>query len=419
MVVDAAAGWVLTDRDTVPSSIGDVRVVLAGGAVLPAEVLWLHPTENIAAVRYNPARVQGQPPAALRLAARPLDRGARVLQVGLDRDHQPVVHPARVTERRPWTLSAANPPAWVPTTFEIIRVDEAMSSAGGVLVDRRGRVGALWASFVDRSSQDPVSWFAGVPAEELATVLAQLRTGADSLAVPGLRVEPLPLRGARALGLSEARAAAVAQWPHAALLSVVRVPSNGPADGVLRAGDLLLDAEGAPLSSITQLDAAAARGAPIRLRVLRDGAELEVTVRPQQRSALGTAQALAWQGALLQDIPVEVFDHLGLRPGGVWVAEVTPGSPASRHKLRAGLRILAVNDVQTADLGALLRALPAGDAPVRLQVQELDGRLSVLSLKPAAGGGPAQLWSRGGGGWSAAALPASADAAPVAGPLAP
>jgi S1-C subfamily serine protease len=35
VVIDAEAGWVLTDRDTVPSSIGDVRVVLAGRGGAP------------------------------------------------------------------------------------------------------------------------------------------------------------------------------------------------------------------------------------------------------------------------------------------------------------------------------------------------------------------------------------------------
>lgn len=146
-----------------------------------------------------------------------------------------------------------------------------------------------------------------------------------------------------------------------------------------------------------------------------------MVLQPQQRSALGTVRALLWQGALLQDIPVEVFDHLGLRPGGVWVAETTPGSPASRYKLRAGLRVLAVNDQPTADLDALLRVLPPGDAPVRLQVQELDGRQSVLSLKPAAGGGPAALWVRGPAGWASTTSVPLAPAAGVApaGPLIP
>lgn len=59
VVVDAERGWVVTDRHTVPVALGDIRIGFNGQRELPARVLFLHPTHNLALLGYEPEHLGG------------------------------------------------------------------------------------------------------------------------------------------------------------------------------------------------------------------------------------------------------------------------------------------------------------------------------------------------------------------------
>ena len=44
----------LVDRDTVTVGLGDASVVFAGSVEVPARVVAIHPTANLALIRYTP-----------------------------------------------------------------------------------------------------------------------------------------------------------------------------------------------------------------------------------------------------------------------------------------------------------------------------------------------------------------------------
>jgi L-threonylcarbamoyladenylate synthase len=54
LILDAERGLVITDRNTVPVSIGDVRLTFASTLEIPAEVVYVHPLHNLAVVKYDP-----------------------------------------------------------------------------------------------------------------------------------------------------------------------------------------------------------------------------------------------------------------------------------------------------------------------------------------------------------------------------
>jgi hypothetical protein len=53
IVVDAQLGIVLTDRHTIPASIGDVALVFANSIIVPGEILYIHQVYNFALISYD------------------------------------------------------------------------------------------------------------------------------------------------------------------------------------------------------------------------------------------------------------------------------------------------------------------------------------------------------------------------------
>jgi pro-apoptotic serine protease NMA111 len=54
LVLDSKLGLVVTDRNAVPTSIGDVLLTFANSIIIPAQVLYLHQVYNFAIVQYDP-----------------------------------------------------------------------------------------------------------------------------------------------------------------------------------------------------------------------------------------------------------------------------------------------------------------------------------------------------------------------------
>jgi S1-C subfamily serine protease len=387
LVVDAARGLVVVDRDTVPVALGDATLTFAGAVEIPAEVVHLHPVHNLAVIRYDPSLLGDTPVRSAELREADLAPGDDVWLIGLTESQQIVSESSQVSRVELANLPLPTPPRFRESNAELVTLTEAPPTVGGVVADRSGRVVALWASVSSQSADGPRSFFAGIPSELIEDVLRPLRdgvpTGWRSL---GAELKPLSLADARSRGLSEEAARRLDEHDPSRrdVLSVLRIAADAPAAKLLQEGDLLLAVDGQPVVRVRELERAVALAQEqVTLLVLRDGQELTLPVPTQELSGGGTRRALLWAGALLQDPHAAIATQRGLPPEGVYVAWFFWGSPAHRHRLEATRRILAVDGSETPDLDAFLAAVSGRPdrGSIRLRTVDLDGKVEVITLK--------------------------------------
>jgi S1-C subfamily serine protease len=279
VVVDTKRGWILTDRDTVPIALGDVRITVAGAVQIPGRVLWVHPVHNLALVAYDPALLVDSPLREVTVDLRPLKVGEELWEVGYSGDQELVSRQARVSRMSNIDIPLPNPPFFRDSNLEVAVMEGEQAVNGGMLVDRQGRMRALWASFVDLSGEKPSAMMRGIPARNVAEALEAVREGA-SWPVLGVELQAISLAEARQRGLSPDRAAAIeAHDKEQRQVFVVRRRNLATGAGQqLREGDLLLAAGGLPVTRYSELEELAWK-MTFPATVLRDGKELNLELQ--------------------------------------------------------------------------------------------------------------------------------------------
>lgn len=404
LVVDADRGLVVVDRETVPIALGDLSITFGGSVKVPGEVVYLHPEHNIAVIRYEPSLIADTPVRGAALRPVDLQVGDDVVLVALTARYRLVAREAKISRRESVVLPPPAVPRFRERNLELVTLSDTTSSVGGVLADKRGRVVALWASFVREIAGESTPFFAGIPVQTVLDVVEPLRAGRPvgwrSL---GVEVAPLSLAVGRERGLSEELALRLERRDprERQVLSVVRTAAESPASGVLQAGDLIVEVSGELVVRPRDLEQAAQAG-EVNLRVVRDGRELEVALEAEELGGRGTQRALLWAGALLQEphLPIR-FDHQ-LSREGVFLSWLWFGSPADRYSLGAALRILAVDGQPTADLDAFILAVrnKRDGESVRLEVRDLEDKPSVVTLELDLESWPTQELRLEPGGWA-------------------
>ncbi len=385
LVIDAEQGLVLVDRDTVPVNLGDVTVTFGGAVRVPGTVAWLHPTHNLAVVRYDPALLGDTEVTAVTFRHKALEVGDTVWQVGLARDHQ--VRAVRTTIRtvEAFESGLADPPQFTDGNLEVIDIHDAAPSLGGALTDRRGRVLATWASFAAHDGGERVAWFQGMHADLVRPVVEAFRAGgAPEVYGLGAELVPITLAEARDRGLDERWARRLeAHDDRRQVLTVVRVAAGSPASEVLRSGDMVVALGGEAVTRASEIERHLQFLPFVRLTVARGSAVRQVTLTGWAMPGDGVNHIASWAGMLLHDPHLEVATQRGLAPVGVYVTWYWYGSPAHRYGVRATRRILEVNGQPTPDLDTFLASVAAMSdrEAVRLKTVGLDGTERMETLK--------------------------------------
>jgi S1-C subfamily serine protease len=158
--------------------------------------------------------------------------------------------------------------------------------------------------------------------------------------------------------------------------------AGSPAAGVLHEGDLLLAIDGRPVNRVRDVERAT-RAPQVNVTILRDGAERSFDVQTTALDGGDIDRLLLWAGAVLHAPHRAMSAQRGIPPEGVFVAYFSYGSPATRHKLFAGRRIVEVDGIATPDLDAFVAAVRgrADRSSLRLKTITWNGSTEIITLK--------------------------------------
>lgn len=424
LVVDAARGLVLVDRNTVPVALGDARLTFAGALEVPARVVYIHPLHNLALLAYEPQALGTTPVRSAVLVPHALRPGDEVWAVGLRPDGRVAAQSSTVASVEPAQFPLSRTLQFRESNQELLRLVNGPEDFDGVLTDRSGNIQALWSSFAYESGRDMVQQNLGVPLDAavdmVQRVQATLPLGAgsprrsaaaavDSAVLRTLDVDlgALTLSAARRFGLPAPwlQRLAEAGGAQRQVLTVTRLTGGSDAARQLQSGDLLLAMDGEVVTRFRDVEVRAQRPS-VTVTVWRGGAEVTVPVGTTALPAQELDRVVQWAGATLHAPHRALAAQRGVAPMGVFVAYFLYGSPATRYGLWAGRRITEVDGQPTPDLDTFLARVrdKADRASVRLRTVTWNGSVEVITLKLDKHYWPAYELRLGSQGWSRVAI---------------
>jgi len=273
-VIVSATGFVLTNHHVVEAA-DEIEVALADGKKLLAKVVGNDPETDLAVLRVNAENL----PAITFGSSDALKVGDVVLAIG-----NPFGVGQTVTGG---IVSALGRTGLGINTFEnFIQTDAAINpgNSGGALIDAGGNLVGINTAIFSRSGGSMGIGFA-IPVSTAKMVLEQIvKTGGVTRGWIGVEVQEITPALAESFKLGGQRGALIA--------GVLR---GGPADKAgIKPGDVLVEVQGKAVADPTamlNLIAALAPGAPAKMKLKRQGQDVEATInvgrrpKPQPRAS--------------------------------------------------------------------------------------------------------------------------------------
>jgi len=272
--------------------------------------------------------------------------------------------------------------------YDFLQIDAAVNrgNSGGPSVNLDGKVIGVNTAIYSPSGGSVGIAFA-IPAATARDVVQKLKDkGKVSSGWLGVQIQNVDDNIAESLGLKEGKGALIA-----------KILSDGPAaKSELKPRDVIQQVNGKPVSNSRELArtiAALSPNSDAHLRIFRNGAEKEVTVKLGEFPENDKVAALSGgedneSGKELEDLGLTLIPAPDV-PGsnakeGVAVASVDPASKAADQGLRRGDVILEVNNkaVSTVDdvVNGIREARDKGHKNVLLQVRSRDKQQRYLAL---------------------------------------
>jgi S1-C subfamily serine protease len=383
LVADAARGWVVVDRNTVPVAMGDVRLTFAGTIEIPGRVEYIHPLHNLAVVSYDPKLLGNTPVKSATFVTKPIVPGQQVAVVGLSPDFRTQAQSSAVASVAAASFPLSRTLRFRDTNLDAVSLVNGPGDFDGTLVDFQGHVLGMWASFAYQTGRDLTQVNMGIQADVIVDMLEGMRR---NQLLRSIEVEwgQMPLATARKVDLPEVWVTRYeAHNPEKReVLAVSTSVAGSPAADFFRAGDVLLSIDGQLANTFREVERAVQRPT-VEVTVLRNGKEVTGNVNTVALDGLGIERVVSWAGALVQAPHRELAVQRGVALNGVYVSYFNFGSPASRSGLFAGRRVVAVDGQPTPDLDSFVKAAKAvaDKESVRLNTMSFNDVPEVITMK--------------------------------------
>jgi S1-C subfamily serine protease len=384
LLVDAERGLVVVDRNTVPVSLGDVRLTFGGALEIPGKVEFIHPLHNLAVVSYDPKLIGTTPVRNAKFNPAPLQVGQSVTVVGIDGEGDLKSRTTQVTSVDPLLLPLSRTMQFRDSNLEAAQLLNPPADFDGVLVDKTGAVQALWSSFPIETGRETVQGNRGVAIGLVTEMLDHVRANRP-LHTLDIEMNQQSLTEARRLGLSDSWLQRLEKKSPQSrrVLNIVRITGGAAAAGILQQGDLLLAIDGAPVTSFRDVEQAVVDRPAAAVTVWRGSAEQTLSVPTTILTGVDVDRVVQWAGATLHAPHRAMSAQRGVVPQGVYVAFFAYGSPATRYGLFPGRRIIEVDGQPTPDLDAFLKVVAGRPdrSSLRLRTVTWNNTPEVITLK--------------------------------------
>mmetsp|Transcript_28710 Transcript_28710/g.66215 ORF Transcript_28710/g.66215 Transcript_28710/m.66215 type:complete len:1021 (+) Transcript_28710:62-3124(+) len=409
VVLDAELGLVLTDRTTIPQSLGDIEVTL-GDDSRSATVWFTHPTHSLVVLKLSPPTDDDLPATFGKNAAfddHGFAAGEESDFVGVDDNGQRFAAQVEVQQVKLTSFPQTVPPRWRQRNLEAALLKEDPPNArGGVLCDADGVVHGMYvmASWVEESELRQLGYC--MPCAAFMPLLEHLkRNGISSTPLcPSLEVElkTVEVSKLRRLPLKVRPPTEWLKRLGKSALQITGITSTGPLAGMVAEGDFLVAIEGVVPTTAQEVDAqlhhVAARASEekkertspvkVELSIMTRGKVREVQANVALLGHDATNRLIGWHGMVLREIPRSVHE-VGDVPAGLHIAQMLLGSPAEADGVDGDV-LIAVNGTPVPSLDALL-ALKVVDGlasttghrcHLRIETTHVGGQRQMITLEP-------------------------------------
>ncbi len=359
-VIVSPDGYILTNNHVV-NGASDIKVFLSDQREYTAKVVGTDPKTDIAVLKIN---ASGLPAMTLGDSSQ-IEIGDIVLAIGDPLGIGETVTMGIVSAKGRGGLG-------IETYEDFIQTDAAINpgNSGGALINARGECIGINTAILSGSGGNQGIGFA-IPVNMARGVMDQiLKHGKVIRGYLGVTIQNVTPEIAQAFGLSQGGGALVGSV----------TPDSPAAHAGIEKGDIILELNGQPIHSGSELQVRVSQTAPgtdVRLKIFREGKSREAAVKlgelPEKMSeaAPGETGSQALEGVQVEDLTPELARQLELSPQthGVVVTAVDPASAAAEAGLSRGDVIQEVNRKPVANQGQFEHALmQAGRKPVLLLV---------------------------------------------------
>jgi len=380
LIVDKERGLILVDRNTVPIALGDVKLTFSGSLEIPGKIEYIHPLHNIVLLSYETDLIADTPVSEAEFNTDAMLEGEETWLIGLKSDHQLYSQKSLISSIDPLML----PPSlsFQDNNIEVINLVNSPDDIYGVLTDENGLVTALWTSFSYRSRGEAYQINRGIGSELIESIVEGFKKHSILYSLE-LELNYVPLFAARKLGLSDI-------WidkfealndSKKRMISVKSVMAGSPVIGIVKPGDIILSINKNLIKSYRDYEVAS-QSDDLVIELWRNNELLELKVKTSQLEGNGVKDVFFWAGAHIHE-PHRALRQRGIENDGVYVAFNNYGSPATRYGLKAGLSIIAVDDIPTPNLDIFKKIVmeKTSNDSIKLNVVSWNGSHSVVTLK--------------------------------------
>lgn len=385
LIIDKEKGWVIVDKSSVSSILGDVEVIFNNRLKVEGKVVFIHPLHNLAIVSYPVGEIDPDYIAEAVISDKPVEIGAQIIQVGLDYDGRFETRETYIETTYELWLNRFNVPQYIDQNIDVIHIVDANYDIEGAIVNEREEVIGLWSSFKHAEEEGSGSSYsaAGIPADLIRETIALAETQAPLYSLDLTMTYIAPYEAIQ-LGIPD-------HWLNKILESdkdnqkvvyVVNTPYQEDGVSGIRRGDVVLAVDDVPVSTFRAIEQLSQKPTVI-VSVLREREVHSVEVATSALTGIDIDRVLYWSGMRLHEPHRMAILQRGIANDGVYSASYQFGSPAERFSIYATNRIVEIDGQPVKSLDDFIALVKNRDhrEAITLKLLDLNNKPMVKTMK--------------------------------------